>query len=77
MSPGYLAEVGVLLMLIGFALMAIGALRAAGDKSKGAVVVVVGPIPIAIGNDRKLLALAMALALAALLAFIVLGGIRP
>jgi len=67
----------VLLMLIGFALMAIGALRAAGDKSKGAVVVVVGPIPIAIGNDRKLLALAMALALAALLAFIVLGGIRP
>ncbi|BBE41867.1 TIGR00304 family membrane protein [Conexivisphaera calida] len=77
MSPGYLVEVGVLLMLIGFALMAIGALRAAGDKSRGAVVVVVGPIPIAIGNDRKLLALAMALALAALLAFIVLEGVRP
>jgi uncharacterized membrane protein len=77
MSPSYLAEVGVLLMLIGFALLVIGALRAAGGQSKGAVVVVVGPIPIAIGNDRKLLALAMALALVALLVFIVLGGIRP
>ncbi|MGC9177716.1 MAG: TIGR00304 family membrane protein [Conexivisphaera sp.] len=77
MSLGYLAEVGVLLVLIGLALLVIGALRAAGGQSKGAVVVVVGPIPIAIGNDRKLLALAMALALVALLVFIVLGGIRP
>ena len=72
-----MAEAGVLLILIGFALLAIGALRAAGGRSKGAVVVVVGPVPIAIGNDRKLLAIAILLALAVLLAFITLGGVHP
>ncbi len=79
MDPYYLAGMGLLLVLVGFALLVVGVLRAAmesGGEGKGAVVVVVGPVPIAFGNDRRLVALAMALAAAAIAAFVVLEVVR-
>jgi len=44
-----------------------------GTRARGAAVILVGPIPIAVGNDRRLLVITLLAALALLIAFLALG----
>ena len=71
-----LADLGIALLLAGFVLLAVGALMGAGrggTRARGAAVILVGPIPIAVGNDRRLLVITLLAALALLIAFLALG----
>jgi uncharacterized protein (TIGR00304 family) len=65
----------MLLVLAGFVLLAVGVAWAAASSrdSRGAAVIIIGPVPIAVGNDRRILAMAVVAAIAVLLAFLVLG----
>jgi uncharacterized protein (TIGR00304 family) len=72
---------GVLLVLAGFALIFLGALKAAmegGGRVEGGGVVMIGPVPIIFGSSLRAALLAMTLALALMiLALISMKGAQP
>jgi uncharacterized membrane protein len=73
-----LAELGIVMVLVGILLIAAGIMVGAGrGNAKGAAVVLIGPVPVAVGNDRRLLLVALAIAAALLAAFLLLGALAP
>ncbi|MBO3802648.1 MAG: DUF131 domain-containing protein [Candidatus Brockarchaeota archaeon] len=78
-----LADLGMLLILLGFGLaflgsvlLALSARGAGGRKAKVGGFVMIGPVPIVFGSDRKWIGAAAILFLAfAFLVFILMGGV--
>ena len=67
---------GLLLVLVGFGMIAIAMLTQGernGTVVKGGGVVMIGPIPIVIGSDMKWASVAIALAIILILLVVVLG----
>lgn len=63
---------GILLILIGFALVLIGAVLSASNVTFGGLIMI-GPIPIAFGSSPEITVVAMAIGLLLMLMFFILG----
>lgn len=63
----------IALALLGILLIALGSLRERGGEARAAGVVLIGPVPIVLGNDRELIKWAIVLTLAALALFATLA----
>ena len=63
---------GILLILIGFALLMIGAVLSASNVTFGGLIMI-GPIPIAFGSSPAITVVAMAIGLLLMLMFFILG----
>jgi uncharacterized membrane protein len=68
-----LQELGFVLIMLGLAALVVGLLLAQGGRvdepqGKGAAVIFVGPLPIAIGNDSRAVIIAALLAVGMLVA---------
>ncbi|MEB3850976.1 MAG: DUF131 domain-containing protein [Desulfurococcales archaeon] len=75
-----LVGAGVLLVLLGFALIFLGVLRASlegGGRVEGGGVVMVGPIPIVFGTSLRAAVAAMVLALALMVVALLLSRGLP
>ncbi len=78
----FLASIGIVLIIIGFFLVAFGMMRCAGEKGKdreiqkesmkGGGVILIGPIPVVFGTDKRFALIAMILAIILMLLAIVL-----
>ena len=71
-----LALAGVLLVLVGFAVMVVAMLsqgRREGADVKGGGVVLIGPVPIVFGSDMKWASVAIVLAIILIVLTVVLG----
>lgn len=68
-----LVTAGLLLVLVGFAVLAVSVLsRRGGTEVKGGGVVMIGPIPIIFGSDAKWASVAIVLAIVLILAYFLL-----
>jgi len=70
-----IASVGIILVFIGFAVVAAALLRSAkssGSEVRGAAVIMIGPIPLVFGSDAKWASIAMALAIVLVLLVLLL-----
>lgn len=67
-----LIKSGIVLILIGFALVLIGVLLSARNSAFGGLIMI-GPIPIAFGSSPRITVIAMAIGLLLMLMFFVLG----
>lgn len=65
-------KLGFFLILIGFALVFIGAIMSARNSAFGGLVMI-GPIPVAFGSSPGITVIAMAIGLLLMLMFFVLG----
>ncbi|SNQ59298.1 TIGR00304 family membrane protein [Candidatus Methanoperedens nitratireducens] len=63
---------GILLILIGFALVLIGAALSASNVTFGGLIMI-GPIPIAFGSSPEITVVAMVIGLLLMLMFFILG----
>ena len=82
-----LVGAGVLLVLVGFALIFLGVLKAAwsspgeggGGRVEGGGVILIGPIPIIFGTSSKMALIAAALAVVLMILAVILarGAVHP
>lgn len=65
--------IGILLMLIGFAVLVAGILLSGQSEVKGGAIIFIGPIPIAFGTDRNsLLSISILMMVLMLIAYLFL-----
>lgn len=67
-----LASLAILLVFVGFVLIALSLLSSAGREVSGGGLILIGPLPIAFGTSAKAIKALLLLALAALLATLLL-----
>jgi len=79
----FLAEIGILLIILGFFLVAAGMVREAGEEGiegeqeskkggvRGGGVILIGPVPVVFGTDKRFALIAMILAIILMLLAIV------
>jgi uncharacterized protein (TIGR00304 family) len=76
MDASLLYSLGIILIAVGILIVILAVLLSVGKaenvKVKGAGVIMIGPIPIIFGSDKKSVKTVLALALALIIAFIVL-----
>ncbi len=63
---------GIILILVGFALVLIGALLSASNVTFGGLIMI-GPIPIAFGSSPEITVVAMVIGLLLMLMFFIIG----
>jgi uncharacterized protein (TIGR00304 family) len=63
---------GIILMLVGFVLVLIGAVLSASNAAFGGLIMI-GPIPIAFGSSPEITVVAMVIGLLLILMFFILG----
>lgn len=74
MASGLLFAVGLLLVLVGFALAFLVAAAGSEGRSNAGGVIMIGPIPIVFGTDRRMVRLMLAFAVVMLALFFVFAS---
>lgn len=76
----FLVTIGIILIIVGFFMLAFGTMRPVHEvnreeKVKGGGVILIGPVPVVFGSDKRYALIAMLLAIVLMILVIIFGNL--